>query len=153
MDPHSRAPKKNTSHGNEVLPQNTTHLPQRPCYQRGSPCQDPAGNRTVFISDRTGIRQVPGGGGEQGKMEKTGCKIICGAPTTLVVKGSLMMIMMMNCKDTCLHALTCAHMYARTQYTQINRFITPTVKQIICNKVTEYFDERPKMGFVTWVFS
>ena len=37
MDPHSRAPKKNTSHGNEVLPQGTTHLIQRPCYQRGSP--------------------------------------------------------------------------------------------------------------------
>ncbi|WP_419623868.1 reverse transcriptase domain-containing protein, partial [Thiolapillus sp.] len=32
---------------------------------------------------------------EQGKMEKTGCKIICGAPTTLAVKG-LMMMMMMN---------------------------------------------------------
>ena len=26
MDPHSRAPKKNTSHENEVLPQDTTHL-------------------------------------------------------------------------------------------------------------------------------
>ena len=25
MDPHSRAPNKNTSHGNEVLPQDTTH--------------------------------------------------------------------------------------------------------------------------------
>ena len=47
MDPHSRAPKKNTSHGTEVLPQDTTHLIQRPCYQRGSPCQDPAGNRTT----------------------------------------------------------------------------------------------------------
>ena len=47
MDPHSRAPKKNTSHGNEVLPQDTTHLLQRPCYQRGSPCQDPAGTRTT----------------------------------------------------------------------------------------------------------
>ena len=34
------------------------------------------------------------GSGEQGKMEKTGCKIICGAQTTLAVKG-LMMIMMM----------------------------------------------------------
>ena len=30
MDPHSRAPKKNTSHGNEVLPQDTTHFLQRP---------------------------------------------------------------------------------------------------------------------------
>ena len=47
MDPHSRAPKKNTSHGNEVVPQDTTHLIQRPCYQRGSPCQDPAGNWTI----------------------------------------------------------------------------------------------------------
>ena len=46
MDPHSRAAKKNISRGNEVLPQDTTHLIQRPCYQQGSPCQDPAGNRT-----------------------------------------------------------------------------------------------------------
>ena len=47
MDPHSTAPKKNTSHGNEVLPQDTTRLIQRPCYQRGSVCQDPAGNQTT----------------------------------------------------------------------------------------------------------
>ena len=47
IDPYSRAPKKNTSHRNEVLPQDTTHLIQRPCYQGGSPCQDPAGNRTT----------------------------------------------------------------------------------------------------------
>ena len=31
MDRYSRAPEKNTSHGNEVLPQDTTHLIQRPC--------------------------------------------------------------------------------------------------------------------------
>ena len=38
--------------------------------------------------DRPGVRQVPEGGGEQGKMEKTGCEIICdGAPTTFAVKG------------------------------------------------------------------
>ena len=110
---------------------------QRPCYQRGSPCQDPAGKWTTrrlpddrkeaqtavvwsclpFIRsgqnhlaghsergkktrptkkevgrqhqgmDRPGVRQVPEGSGEQGKMEKTGCKIICGAPTTPAVKG------------------------------------------------------------------
>ena len=144
MDPHSRAPKKNTSHGNEVLPQDTTHLIQRPCYQRGSPCQDPAGNWTTLRSpddrketqtavvwsclpfirsgqnhlvrhskswkktrrtkeevgrqhqgmDRPGVRQVPESSGEQGKMEKTGCKIICGAPTTLAVKGLLMMLLL-----------------------------------------------------------
>ena len=49
--------------------------------------------------DRPGVRQVPEGSGEQGKMEKTGCKIICGAPTTHVVKGLMiimMMMMMMN---------------------------------------------------------
>ena len=43
--------------------------------------------------DKSGVRQVPEGSGEQGKMEKTGCKIICGTPTTLVVK-ELMMLMM-----------------------------------------------------------
>ena len=32
---------------NEVLSQDTTHLIQRPCYVRGSPCQDPAGNWTT----------------------------------------------------------------------------------------------------------
>ena len=45
---YSRAPKKNTKHGNEVLPQDAMHLIHRPCYQRESPCQDPAGNRTVL---------------------------------------------------------------------------------------------------------
>ena len=133
MDPHSRDPEKNTSHEDEVLPQDTTHLLQRPFYQRGNPCQGPAGNWTTRRSpddrkemqtavvwscfpfvrsgqnqlsrhsesgkktrrtkeevrrlhegmDRPGIRQVPGGSGEQGKKEKTVCKIICGAPTTL----------------------------------------------------------------------
>ena len=54
--------------------------------------------------DRPGVRQVPEGSGEQGKMEKTGCKIICGAPTTLAAKGlmimmmTIMMIMMMMMK-------------------------------------------------------
>ena len=37
--------------------------------------------------DRPGVRQVPEGSGEQGRMEETGCKIICGAPTTFAVKG------------------------------------------------------------------
>ena len=45
--PSQQSSKKNTSHGNEMLPQNTTYLIQRPCYQRGSPYQDPAGNWTT----------------------------------------------------------------------------------------------------------
>ena len=121
----------------EVLPQDTTHLIQRPCYQQASPCQDPAGTWTTrrplddsketqtamvwsclqFIRpgqnhlakysergkktrqteeevgrqhqgmDRPGVRQVPEGSGEQGKMGETVCEIIRGAPTTLAVKG------------------------------------------------------------------
>ena len=146
MDSHSRAPKKNTSHGNKVLPQDTTHLIQRPCYQLGSPCQDPAGNRTTwrppddreetqtalvwtwlpFIRsgqnhlsrhsergqktrqteeevgrqqqemDGPGVQQVPEGSGEQSEMEETGCEIICFAPTTLAVKGLMMMMIMIT---------------------------------------------------------
>ena len=45
--------------------------------------------------DRPGVRQVPEGSGERAKMEKTGRKNICGAPTTLAVKGLMMMMMMM----------------------------------------------------------
>ena len=37
------------------------------------------------------------GSGEQGKMEKTGRKDVCGALTTLAVKGLMMIMMMMNC--------------------------------------------------------
>ena len=36
---------------------------------------------------RSGVRQVPEGGGEQGKMEDTDCEIICGAPTTIAARG------------------------------------------------------------------
>ena len=46
--------------------------------------------------DRPGVQQVPEGSGE---LEKTGCKIICGAPTTLAVKGLMMMMMMMMMMD------------------------------------------------------
>ena len=49
--------------------------------------------------DRPGFRQVPEGSGEQGKMEKTGCKIISGAPTTLAARGLMMMMMIMIALD------------------------------------------------------
>ena len=48
--------------------------------------------------DRSGVRQVLEGSGVQGKMEKTGCEIICGAPTTLAVKGLMMMMMIQKCQ-------------------------------------------------------
>ena len=41
----------------------------------------------MHYMDRPGVHQVPEGSGEQGNMEETGCEIICGAPTTLAVKG------------------------------------------------------------------
>ena len=41
--------------------------------------------------DRLGVCQIPDGSGEQGNIEETGCEIKCGAPTTLAVKGELMM--------------------------------------------------------------
>ena len=37
--------------------------------------------------DRPGVRQGPEGSGGQGKMEETGCEIICGAPTILAITG------------------------------------------------------------------
>ena len=48
--------------------------------------------------DRPGVHQFPDCSGEHGKMEETGCEIICGAPMTLMVKG-LMMMMMMTIDD------------------------------------------------------
>ena len=37
--------------------------------------------------DQRGVRQVPEGSGEQGKMEEIGCEIIFCVPTTPAVKG------------------------------------------------------------------
>ena len=39
--------------------------------------------------DKPGVHHVPEGGGEQGKMEETGCELIRGAPTTIAVKGKM----------------------------------------------------------------
>ena len=52
------------------------------------------GGRQHQGMDMPGVRHVPEGNGEQAKMEKkkTGCKIICGDPTTLAVKGLMMMM-------------------------------------------------------------
>ena len=59
--------------------------------------------------DRPGVRQVPVGSGEQRKMEETDCEIVCGAPTTLAVKGqmvmTMMMMMMMMMKSMCIASI------------------------------------------------
>ena len=49
---------------------------------------------------KPGVRQATEGSGEQGKMEETGCEIICGAPTTLAVKGEMMIMIIMMMKQT-----------------------------------------------------
>ena len=35
--------------------------------------------------DKPEVRQVPEGSGEQRRMEKTGCEVTCGGPTTVAV--------------------------------------------------------------------
>ena len=50
--------------------------------------------RKIQRMDRLAIRQVSEGSGEQGETEKTGCKVICGALTTLAVKRLMMMMTM-----------------------------------------------------------
>ena len=52
------------------------------------------------VMERPGVCQVPEGSEEERKMEESGSEIICGAPTTLEVKG-LMMMMMMWQGDLC----------------------------------------------------
>ena len=49
--------------------------------------------------NKHGVRQVPEGSEEQGKMEKTGCEIICGVPKILAVKRLMMMMMMIACEE------------------------------------------------------
>ena len=52
-------------------------------------------NESPEIPDWWETSDIPGlllgaeGSGEQGKMEETGCEIICGAPVTLMVKGQM----------------------------------------------------------------
>ena len=51
--------------------------------------------------DLPGVRKVPVGSEKQGKMEETSCKIICGAPATLAIKGYMMMMMMIMMTARC----------------------------------------------------
>ena len=52
--------------------------------------------RQHYGMDKPGVQQVPEGSGEHGKMEKNGCRVICGAPMTLAVKGLMMIMIMMS---------------------------------------------------------
>ena len=48
----------------------------------------------VCLVDSDTVHNLDRESGEQGKMEKIGCKIICGVPTDLAVEGLKMMVMM-----------------------------------------------------------
>ena len=52
------------------------------------------GGKTTSGNGQAWSSASPRGQWRTGKMEKTGCKIICGAPTTLAVKILMMMMMM-----------------------------------------------------------
>ena len=58
------------------------------------------GGKTTLGKGQAWSSASPRGQWRTGEMEKIGCKIICGAPTTLKVKGLMMkmmlMMMMMN---------------------------------------------------------
>ena len=43
--------------------------------------------------DRRRVHQVQKGNREQGKIDETGCEIICGAPKTLTVRRQMIIIM------------------------------------------------------------
>ena len=90
MDPHSKAPKKNTSHGNELQQQDTTHLLQVwTCLlfirsgQNHLTRNSEGGKKTKQKEEevgrqhqgmgRPGVRKVAEGSGEQEKKEETGC--------------------------------------------------------------------------------
>ena len=50
--------------------------------------------KTTSGNEQAWSSPSPRGQWRTGKMEETGCEIIRGAPTTLVVKGLMMMLMM-----------------------------------------------------------
>ena len=138
MDPHSRAPKKNTSHGHEVLPQDTDisyqdHVTNEEVRAKIQQAIGPHEDLLAIVKRRkpqwyghvsrssgltkTIFQGTVKGGKRQGrqekrwednirewtvlelaksqmavdngrkKMEETGREIICGATTTLAVKG------------------------------------------------------------------
>ena len=45
--------------------------------------------KTTSGNGQAQVCQVPEGSGEPKKIEETGCEVICGAPTTLAVKGQV----------------------------------------------------------------
>ena len=83
--------------------------------------------------DGPGVYHLPEGSGEQGKMEETGYEIICGAPTTLAIKGLMMMMMCVYvyvcvcvsvCVSLCVCVCTCYFFFLQNAGSQLcSRFV------------------------------
>ena len=69
--------------------------------------------------DRPGVRQIPEGSAEQEKMEETGCEIVCGALTTLAVKGLMMMMIMCEYWAKFLRPTSLAKLLAQGHLTRV----------------------------------
>ena len=52
-------------------------------------------------------------------MENTGCKVICGAPTTLAVKGLMMMMMMLMMNEFSGVVLSCFTPFRQTSLPEV----------------------------------
>ena len=83
--------------------------------------------------DRPGVRQVPEGGGEQGKMEKIACTITCGAPTTLAVMGQTIMMII----------------FPWEYVAEDIAFLLPQDLSCSCEFVSGYFDTSQPLGIVS----
>ena len=153
MDPHSRAAKKNTSHGNEVLQDyasiTKTMLPNRKCVPNSAGnettqrpldrCKEMQTAVVLTCSPKSSCKahwkgeEDKADKGRGGKttsrpgqawswwspiaqwrkrtMEKTSCKVICGAPITLIVKESRWKWRRVG-QDQSLHRYVPVHIYA-----------------------------------------
>ena len=64
--------------------------PKLSCMAQWEGEEDKADRKEVLLHqgmDTPGVRQIKEGSEEPRKMEEIGCEVICGAQTTLVVKG------------------------------------------------------------------
>ena len=71
----------------QVWPENLARHSERGKKTRQTEEEMGRQHQGMDFMDRPGVRHVTEGSGELGKIEETGCEIICGTPMTLVVKG------------------------------------------------------------------
>ena len=65
------------------------------------------------IGPHEDLLTISEGSGEQGQLEKTGCEMICGAPTTHAIRGVMMMMMMSRFDDVMMPFPSCLLLFVR----------------------------------------